>query len=451
MVEPEPEKQERPRDAKRTKTVSVDLAGPPIVESKPGRNLTLARICGRLHDGTRTLGQLTDDLNAVNRARCQPALPLREIEKIARSIYERKPCNPAPQPTPWVKTAVEYLASVEREIKGMGGSTGWAIYSALLECARRYGRQHERGVSVSVDRRTLAQLAGTNNGTVTRWIHRTNLVSVARRGSGRRSALLVLHVPEEFSEETDEGHKLHHLSPPFFSKDAERSRSDATNALHRTLYRLRWSGGSSKARPGLAKGTRKVRQSRPSIYAWDAIKRVGKSKGAILWAVVECERSGAGEMSRSELAARLGRKAASLREPLRFLVEIGLLIRVRRGFYAAPEDLARRLEDVRELGREPEQDREQIANHARQRTAYRNRNKRQKSEPSTESVENIRRSREKRAEHLRAQAERERQERQTPEEERERRGRVERLVRQGMSRKWVEAEVAGLDLEGVAL
>lgn len=294
---------------------------------------------------------------------------------------------------------------------------------------------------MSVDRRTLAQLAGTNNSTVTRWIHRTTLVSVARRGSGRRSGLLVLHVPEDFTAEGAQGHKLHHLSTVFFDEDAERSRSDARNALHRSLYRLRWSGGSSKARPGLAKGTRKVRQSRPNRYAWDRIKRVGKSKGAIMWAVVE---RGA-EMSRSELAQRLGRKPASLRAPLRFLVEIGLLIRVRRGYYDVPEDLPRRLDDVRELGREPEQERHQIADDARQRTAYHGRNKPQQGQPSPSeaSIENVRRSRERREQHLREQASEagEAQEQQTPEEERERQRRIADLVRVGMSPKWARAEV----------
>jgi hypothetical protein len=81
----------------------------------------------------------------------------------------------------------------------------------------------------------------------------------------------------------------------------------------------------------------------------------------------------AGELSRAEIAARLGRKSTSMREPLRWLVEAGLLERTRHGHYGLPADFARRVEDARELGREPEADRLQIARHNRERDGYRNR------------------------------------------------------------------------------
>jgi len=100
----------------------------------------------------------------------------------------------------------------------------------------------------------------------------------------------------------------------------------------------------------------------------EGVQRIGKSKAAILSAVVDCE----GEIALAELAARLGRKPASMRAPLRWLVEAGLLVRPRRGIYAVPPDLAQRLEDARELGQEPEADRLQMARHVRERNAYRN-------------------------------------------------------------------------------
>jgi hypothetical protein len=85
--------------------------------------------------------------------------------------------------------------------------------------------------------------------------------------------------------------------------------------------------------------------------------------------MVECD----GSLSRAELASTLGRKPASLRVPLRWLVDAGLLNRVGHGVYALPSDFARRVEDAREMGREPEADRLQIARHAREREAYRRR------------------------------------------------------------------------------
>jgi len=63
-----------------------------------------------------------------------------------------------------------------------------------------------------------------------------------------------------------------------------------------------------------------------------------------------------------------------MRAPLRWLVDAGLLVRVRHGYYALPADFAGRWEDSRELGGEPEADRQQIADHDRDRDAYRRRN-----------------------------------------------------------------------------
>src|SRR5829696_1383924 len=335
--------------------VSVDVAGPPIPDGE--RNVVLTRIAGRLHDGSRGLEQLTADLQAVNEARCQPPKGEDEVVRIANSIYGRPPCNAAPEPTPWVKAAVEYLRGVERPVKGMGGATGWAIYNGLLDQAARYGWEHEQGVALRVDMRTAAQLAATNASTVSRWLKRTELVSVVRRGSGRRGTTVVLHVPDH------EGHQLQHSSSVGDS-NSNQPRSVATSALHKTVYRLRWSGGSSKARRGVVKGVGKVRQGvTPSR---EGVQRIGKSKAAILSAVVDC----GGEVSRAELAEKLGRKPASMRTPLRWLVEAGLLVKPRRGYYAAPADIAERLEDARVLGREPEADRLQIAEHNRQRQAY---------------------------------------------------------------------------------
>jgi hypothetical protein len=325
----------------------------------------------------------------------------------------------------------------------MGGSSGWAIYSALLQMALQHGRQHDTDIALSVDRRSVAQAAAVNHTTVSRWIRRTPLVSVAKRGSGRRSAILLLHVPPEENDHSEPGY-LHHSSTGGDSPGDEPSRSGATDPVHRALYRFRWSGGASKSRAGLTKGTRKVRQSRPT--PWDAIRRIGKSKAAIVWTVVEC---GKAEMSRADIAERLGRKASSLEKPLRFLVEAGLLIRVRRGYYGVPDDLDERLEDARELGREPEQDRLQIRRHALARDGYHNRHEApEKSEPSEASVENIRHSRQKREEHLRQQAEeRERAERESEEERvyREQKRWVDRLVYEGMSRRIAWATVRGED------
>jgi hypothetical protein len=75
-------------------------------------------------------------------------------------------------------------------------------------------------------------------------------------------------------------------------------------------------------------------------------------------------------LSLAELAAKAGRKPASLHAPLRWLIAAELLERISHGVYALPADFARRIEDAREIGREPEADRLQIARHATQRDAF---------------------------------------------------------------------------------
>jgi hypothetical protein len=312
-------------------TIGLDTG--PIPEGT--RNETLARIAGRLHDGSRDAGTLASDLMAVNEARCTPPLPQAEIAGIAKSISRREPCKAAVQVSQRVLEVVEHLASIERPIKGMGGATGWSIYRAGLELLRRYGREHKDGLALSVDVRTWAQMAGTTHTSVRRFIGRTKLIRVTRKGSGRRSGEFVFIAPP-YAKGTQKGHKAFHSSSFFVGLE----RSGTPSALTRTLERLRWGPG-----------------------------RVGKSRAAILKTLVEC-----GSLSRKELAAKLGRKPESLRAPLKWLVDAGLVCRLSRGVYDVPDDLRERVEDAREISGEPEADRLQISRHDRERDAYRRRN-----------------------------------------------------------------------------
>jgi hypothetical protein len=310
--------------------VVLDVAGPPIAEGE--RNTTLTRIAGRLHDGTRTLDTLTHDLDTINNARCSPPLEAAEVAAIAKSIYGKSPCKPAPTITPRVKAAVDYLRGVQRPVKGMGGATAWSVYRAGLAACSEFGREHPQGVTLSLDVRSWAQRAGTSAATISRTIRRSPLMRVIERGRGKKGATVLFVAPETI------GHQLQHSSSRGVSLEHTSSASVAASALLTTLERLRWGPG-----------------------------RIGKSKAALLHALAECS----GTLSRAELASRLGRKPASLRAPLRWLVEVGLLERVGHGAYALPSDFARRVEDARELGREPEADRLQIARHARERESYR--------------------------------------------------------------------------------
>jgi primase-like protein len=179
------------------------VAGEPIPETT--RNNELTRIAGRLHDGARSLEDLTADLEAINAARCAPPLEASEVARIAASIHRRKPCRgKAPEVTPAVRAKVDYLESVERPVKGMAGGSGWSIYRAGLRLARRYGREHPDGVALSVDTRTWALEAGSGRSTVSRFVQRSPLVRLVRRGEGRRSSVVVFVTPRGV------GHKLGH-------------------------------------------------------------------------------------------------------------------------------------------------------------------------------------------------------------------------------------------------
>ncbi len=319
----------REEKAQNSEPVTIDVAGPPIPEG--GRNRELARIAGRLHDGSRDLGELSLDLEAINGARCLPPLPAAEVAAIGKSIHGRKPCKPAPSVTPRVKAAVAYLRAVRHPVKGMGGATGWSVYRAGLAACADLGQEHPEGVSLSLDVRSWAQRAGTSKSALSRALERSPLMRVIKAGRGKKSATVLFVAPKSL------GHKVGHSTTHRVSIEHGPFSSVPPSALSRTLERLRFGPG-----------------------------RIGKSKAALLHALVECGSS----RSRSELASKLGRKPASLRAPLRWLVDAELLERVSRGVYALPSDFARRIEDAREIGREPEADRLQIARHANQRDAF---------------------------------------------------------------------------------
>jgi hypothetical protein len=318
-----------PREGYGGTPVVLDVAGPPIPEG--GRNTTLTRIAGRLHDGTRTLDTLTRDLEAVNAARCVQPLEAAEVAGVAKSIGGKAPCKAAPTITPRVEAAVDYLRAARQPVKGMAGATGWSVYRAGLAACSELGQEHPEGITLSLDVRSWAQRAGTSAAAVSRHVRRSSLMRILKPGRGKKSATVLFVVPESL------GHYLQHSSTLGVSIEHEPFSSVAGNALLTTLERLRWGPG-----------------------------RIGKSKAALLHALVECDSS----LSRAELASRLGRKPASLRAPLRWLTDTGLLERVARGVYALPSDFARRIEDARELGGEPEADRRQIARHAGQRDAF---------------------------------------------------------------------------------
>jgi hypothetical protein len=332
LVEPEPTR--NPSRRRETTSMGVDVNldnNGPIPEGT--RNRTLTSIGGRKRAEGLGRDELLDHLLAVNEARCDPTLDEGEVSRIAASVARYSAGDASPGPCPKVRGKLAHLEATagERPVVGMRGGTGWSIYNAGLEAARQHGVDHPDGVELSIDVRTWSHMAGTHAATVSRYIRRSPLVRQLRRGSGRTSGSVVLLVPPEI------GSQLQHSTTGGGCKE----RSVADRPLFRTLYRLRWGPG-----------------------------RIGKSRAALLTKVVECP-----GVSRSELASRLGRKPDSLKKPLKWCVDAGLLVRTGWGRYDITDAFSERLDDLRVAGGEPAADRLQIVNHNRQREGYRNRRK----------------------------------------------------------------------------
>src|SRR5215208_2290328 len=122
---------------------SVGVDGPPILQGS--RDDTLARIAGRLHDGTRSLDDLTAELLESNARRCEPPLPDQEVVKVARSIHGREPCRAGGAPAP---EFLEALEEIEKDLyerdrtgqwTGMGGKSERDAVAAAIRLGRRVG------------------------------------------------------------------------------------------------------------------------------------------------------------------------------------------------------------------------------------------------------------------------------------------------------------------------
>jgi hypothetical protein len=274
----------------RSSRASITDDGEPIPDGR--RNETLASIAGRLHDGTRDLAQLEDNLLDVNEAQCIPPLPVEQVRRIARSIYRYEPCRPAHR-EPGPKT-VEALAKVERiilgrEWPGKGGKTRYSLSVAWLKLARRHAARVEDGVRVEVSWRQLALAAGVSRVTAMKGIKdMPNMFRIDNEGaeSGKSGAIIFLLPPAPIyttlpTEKVTEGG----------SKD---SRAPFTAS------RLRWSSPARKPRRGVTPGTCKVREG-IVFKKRDAVIRLGKSCER----VVDSMEAAGGSMTLPELATTI--------------------------------------------------------------------------------------------------------------------------------------------------
>ncbi len=244
---------------------SIADDGEPIPDGS--RNETLASIAGRLHDGTRDLSQLEDELLDINEARCIPPLPDDQVRRIARSIYRYEPCRPARR-KPNEET-VQALAVIERELlarewKGQSGKTAYSICVALLKLAREYGTRVEDGVRVEVSARQLALKAAVSRRTIANKVK--DMGGILRPDNENaepgKSGAIVLLLPRA---------TLHHSTHRGSSRGG-----CAKLRAPLTAPRLRWSSPARRARRGVTPQTCRVRDGIISKKR-DAVVRLGKS------------------------------------------------------------------------------------------------------------------------------------------------------------------------------
>ncbi len=261
------------------------------------RNQTLARIAGRLHDGSRDLPQIEAGLQAVNEARCIPPLPAGQVQKIARSIIRREPCRPARrEPGPETVEALDKIerAILRREWKGQSGKTDYSIAVAVLKLARKYGTLVEDGVRVEVSARQLALAAAVSRRTIANKVN--DMGGVLRPDNENvepgKAGAIVLLLPRATLH-----HSVHRDSPRGKEGGCAKPRAPFS------APRLRWSTPAYKPRRGLVRGTSKVRNA-PIPEKRAAVLRLGKSCEKVM----DSLEAAGGTMTLAALAVAVGVK-----------------------------------------------------------------------------------------------------------------------------------------------
>jgi DNA-binding MarR family transcriptional regulator len=269
------------------------------------------------------------ELQRVNDERCIPPMSDYEVGKIARSAARYQPGN-ALTASPEVLAAVAHLEerAKYRAKKGLAAHSRWAVYRALLDCAKRHGYIHKgRDVAVRISIRRLALDAGLGKTAMQdalAELDASRLVYRASHGHGPVPGSLALRVPD-----TDvSGTFVPPSRPPL---------TVPSSSVSEALYRLRHGPG-----------------------------RIGKSAAAVLEAVVEWP-----AVSRAELAAKLGKKPDSLSRSLKKLVDRGLIERCGKGCYRPTDDWQQKLERELTLTGEKRAERLDEQQYEREREAYR--------------------------------------------------------------------------------
>jgi len=148
---------------------TLNLDGAPIHEGT--RNMTLTSIAGYMHDGTRHLEQLIEELLQINEARCTPPLDPEEVAGIAKSIYRLAPCKKSRRYDPPTPAVVGMLRDILRDWwngdwRGTGGKSDRDILLAYILFAMERGEiLPNGGILVDVSHHQVAERARKSSST----------------------------------------------------------------------------------------------------------------------------------------------------------------------------------------------------------------------------------------------------------------------------------------------
>src|SRR5215213_7321335 len=181
---------------------SVGASGPPIPQGS--RDDTLARIAGRLHDGTRGLEDLAAQLLEINAQRCEPPLPDRQVLKVARSIHGLEPCRPG-RPN-----EVDELVGVLSDYwhgqmwKKLAKKSEARFARALIREGRKFGKRVPTGLRVEKSFRQMAEILGVHRNTVGNLVKRAKEAGWLRQDNegrrGEKPGAFVLVDPRQFCD-----------------------------------------------------------------------------------------------------------------------------------------------------------------------------------------------------------------------------------------------------------
>jgi hypothetical protein len=173
------------------------------------RDDTLARIAGRLHDGTRSLVDLTAELLEINARRCEPPLPDQQVVKVARSIHGREPCRPG-RPK-----EVDELVGVLSDYwhgqtwKRLAKKSEARFARALIREGRKFGKRVPTGLRVEKSFRQIAEILGVHRNTVTNLVKRAKAAGWLRQDNANRQGEMpgafVLVDPRCFCDTDNQG------------------------------------------------------------------------------------------------------------------------------------------------------------------------------------------------------------------------------------------------------